>query len=186
MPRDRLKLLAVVVTATILVGYSLVLLLDPRTSPFSSIRDSDGDGSPDDSDPYPDDPFDAMPPMVFVANENWDGFSGVCTESKATIDWEDVVVHLSTAMANATWSNLEQPTEMGPGSYTVLDCGYRDLGTFEVKLLAWNLGYQKGMGAGDYLYFKFAHSLPTGESFSVVLLQESTGSVLATIDYTTS
>lgn len=183
-PSEKRRLLLVILVTAMLVASTVFLLLDPRTSPFDSIRDSDGDGIPDRDDPYPEDPFNASPPMVFVASEHWEGFGGACAESKITVGWDDVTVRLCIASANVSWSNLQQPAEMGPPNYTVYDCGIRDLDPFTVRLFAWNLGYDEGMGEEDYLYFKFTSSLLPGQSFSVVLLQESTGMVLAEFVYT--
>lgn len=166
--------------------YGLIVLLDPSASPFESIRDSDGDGRPDSTDPYPDDPFNAEIPMTFIATATYGGFAAVCSDSEATVDWADVEVRLASGSASVSWSDLVQPTIVGPVGYTVLDCGARELGTRTAELIVWNQGSEKGFGEGDYLNFKFDPHLTVGESFSVVLLQESSGRVLAEFSYAVS
>jgi hypothetical protein len=149
-----------------------------------SIRDSDGDGRPDSTDPYPEDPFDREIPMDFVSAATYGGFSGVCADSAVTLDWEDVEVRVSSGTASASWPDLVQPTAAGPVGYTILDCGPKELGTRTVELVAWNEGSEEGFGLGDYLNFRFDAPLYSGDTFSVVVIQESSGSFLAVFTYT--
>ncbi|HEX7391962.1 MAG TPA: hypothetical protein VF374_03315 [Thermoplasmata archaeon] len=161
-PADRkpLVVIAAVVVAVILIG--AIILINQLSK----------------------DEFDSDLTLVFTSSESWDGFNGMCTSADGTVAWEDVAVRLSSESMNVTWSDLAQPTVAGPVSYTVLDCGEQALDSWTVTLLVWNYGTEEGLGLDDYLYFKFAPTPGTGDSFAAALLHKPSGESIAAFEYT--
>lgn len=191
---------AAIIAATLFVYYS------PDYSWDASIRDHDGDGHADNEDVFPDDatewedsdgdgvgdngdplqngPLDGEYFFTFLAAVIWNGFGAVCTASEAPISWEDVTVVLSNGALNASWSTIKSADFSGY-PYEIADCGELPLGVWEVTLLAWDCGQpNQALDAGDYLSFLFGEPLPKDVEYSVTVVYEPTGEVLAEFSYT--
>lgn len=175
-------LLVVLAAAAMLLIFGLMVVLDPGTSPFPSIHDSDGDGYPDSSDSYPDDPFNGAEPVSFVASESWKGFSAVCTRADFTVKLDDIVIRLSSGTSETSWEEFYHPGLVGGSG--AIDAGTRELGDWSLVLIIHDSHSDGMIGLGEFLYFKFEEVPSSSVEFEVTILMESTQRVVASFSYT--
>ena len=129
-------------------------------------------------EPPPEAQYHGDPIYTFSADEIWNGFGAVCTASEAQVKWEDITVTLSDGTSNASWSDIEDADFSG-FPYEIADCDETSLGLWNVTLLAWDMQPNQVLDVGDYLSFLFRVPLPRDIEFSVVIIHEQSGEVLA-------
>ncbi len=179
---DKLSKSIAVAVAAVLIIFCLFLVLSPATSPFSSIRDSDGDGYPDSTDPFPDDPFNGAEPILLVPFESWNGFNAICMRSNLSVKYDDLLIRVSSDGAEAPWDDFCEPGLLG--GYVAIDAGHRELGDLSIVLIIYDNQSDGRVGLGDYFYFKFDEAPPSGLTCEVTFLRESTNSVVASFSCT--
>lgn len=192
------------VAAVTLVALVLLVYYSPAYPWSGSVSDSDGDGYADAEDAFPDNPLewadsdedgvgdnsDPLPNgqvvgvflLTFSAASIWNGFGAVCTASGASISWENVTVVLTDGASSASWSTIEE-TNFPGYPYVIADCGEVSLGVWRVTLNAWDMQRNLALDAGDYFSFLFGEPLPSDVMFSVTIVYEPTGEVLAEFSY---
>lgn len=195
-----LRTLAVAIVAVIaVVTLILAVMLNPSTSPITSIRDSDGDGvlddedafpddpdewqdsdndgSGDNGDPFPYDPFDSAMCYEFSVDDIPFGFGAVCMTALGEISWNDLRINVSDGNDTACWDDIR--SEDFDEYYSAFTVGTLTLGECDIKLIVWEMQDDDFFSAGDYLLFKFEDSIPEDVTYTVSITSKSIGIELA-------